>query len=632
MDRPVVLIAGCRARCAVEVAAEPTPTEETAAAELVRYLGKLGGASFELHRGEKSGAPVRILVGARAREADGLPLDQVRDDGFVLRAAPDRIDLAGANDRGTLYAAYELIERLGVRWYAPGPENEYLPAAGDLVVPRGTEVINPSFRFRFLRALFSAMTGLGKVDIFQPFASPRREQLLDWGVKNRLNAAFWPFDDPAVSAFFVRRGGVACLDHAHVLPHLVPPDEYYDSHPDYFAKDDDGRLFERRPNAYHMHLCTSHPEVVDLVVRKTLEGMEDHPDSGFVSITHADGPYHCRCPVCLSKCDQGSLVFLGQEQIIRTNCTVDFANRVAERFCERWPDRSLQILGHHQTIPPPTVPVHPNVMVKLACSPHGFVSFNRPLEDPAGNHWVFQRAIEGWTELGVPLAYYGYNPHSTFAHAPFSAGRRFHQDIRWLHHRGFVGAEFQGEGTLWGFYGLNHVAQSRTMWDVDVDFDALQGDYFRCLYGAAAEPVRDLHEAFEQALVEHEPMMKGLGAFLPPEVLARGKELIREGRDAEESDEVQVRLDVLAAQVEYGDRLMGARRAAATWNRTRDPGHLEALLRERDAVVSHIEDNPVDGAYHLGGVGGERGNINNYLTGNLWGVEEIKDHPFRKPA
>ncbi len=377
-----------------------------------------------------------------------------------------------------------------------------------------------------------------------------------------------------------------------------------------------------------MHLCTSNPEVIDLIVQRALEAMDRHPDSGFVSIAHADGPYHCRCPACLSKCDQGSLVFLGREQIIRTNCTVAHANRVAERFCERWPDRSLLILGHHQTIPPPTVPVHPNVMVKLACSPHGFVSFNRSLEDPAGNHWVFQRAVEGWAELGVPLAYYGYNPHSSFAHAPFSAGRRFHQDIRWLHRRGFVGAEFQGEGTLWGFYGLNHVAQSRTMWDVDVDFDALQGDYFRSLYGGAAEPVQALHEAFEQALVEHEPMMKGLGAFLPPEVLARGKELIREGRDAEESDEVQVRLDVLAAQVEYGDRLMGARRAAETWNRTRDPGHLEALLRERDAVVSHIEDNPVDGAYHLGGVGGERGNINNYLTGNLWGVEEIKDHPF----
>ncbi len=624
MDRHVILAAGRRARYAVEVPANPEAAEKTAGEELARYLGKLAGAPIELLQGKKSHAPVRILVGARAREeACDLPLDEVRDDGFVLRVTPDRITLAGANARGTLYAAYELIERLGVRWYWPGPEGEYVPAAGDLSLAEGTAVINPSFRFRFLRCLFSAMVGLGKSGLWQPFSSPRQEQLLDWGVKNRLNAGFWPFDDPDVTSFFGRRGGVACVDHAHALPYMVPPDQYWESHPEYFAVDEHGELFERRANEYGIHVCRSNPDVLDLVVRKALETMERNPDAGFVSISQADGQFHCRCPACLSKCNQGSLVFLGEEQIIRTDCMVDFANRVAERFCERWPDRNLMILGHHQTIPPPTIAVHPNVMVKLACSPHGFVSFNRPLEDPAGNHFIFQRAVEGWAATGTPLAYYGYNPHSSFAHAPFSAGRRFHSDIRWLHRHGFVGAEFQGEGTLWGFYGLNHVVQARTMWDVDVDFDGLQKDYFRCLFGAAAEPVKALHEAFERAVVEHEPMMKGLGAFLSPEVIARGRDLIREGRDAETSDDVQGRLNVLAAQVEYGDRLMGARRTAETYHLTRERDHLKRLVRERDAIVSYIEANPVDGAYHLGGIGGERGNINGFLQGHLWGIDKI---------
>ena len=404
---------------------------------------------------------------------------------------------------------------------------------------------------------------------------------------------------------------------------MAPPGEYWESHPEYFAVDEHGELFERRANEYGIHVCRSNPDVLDLVVRKALETMERDPDAGFVSISQADGQFHCRCPACLSKCNQGSLVFLGEEQIIRTDCMVDFANRVAERFCERWPDRNLMILGHHQTIPPPTIAVHPNVMIKLACSPHGFVSFNRPLEDPAGNNWIFQRAVEGWAATGTSLAYYGYNPHSTFAHAPFSAGRRFHSDVRWLHRHGFVGAEFQGEGTLWGFYGLNHVVQARTMWDVEVDFDALQADYFRCLFGAAAEPVRALHEAFERALVAHEPMSRGLGGFLLPEVIESGRELVREARDAEPSDDVQGRLDVLAAQVEYGDRLMGARRTAETYHRTRDQDHLKRLVRERDAIVDYIAANPVDGAYHLGGIGGERGNINGYLMGHLWGVDKI---------
>ena len=624
MDRPVVLAADRRARCAVEVSANPEPGEKTAGEELAYYIGKLAGTPIGLHKGEKSGAPVRILVGARAPEEIGdLPVNDVRDDGFVLRVSLDRIALAGANTRGTLYAAYELIERLGVRWYGPNRQDEYVPGIGDLALPLGSEVINPSFRFRFLRCLFSAMVGLEASGMWQPFSSPRQEQLLDWGVKNRLNAGFWPFDDPDVTSFFGRRGGVACVDHAHALPYMVPPDQYWDSHPEYFAVDEHGELFERRANEYGIHVCRSNPDVLDLVVRKALETMERDPDAGFVSISQADGQFHCRCPACLSKCNQGSLVFLGEEQIIRTHCMVEFANRVAERFCERWPDRYLMILGHHQTIPPPTIDVHPNVMIKLACSPHGFVSFNRPLEDPAGNHFIFQRAVEGWAATGTPLAYYGYNPHSSFAHAPFSAGRRFHSDIRWLHRHGFVGAEFQGEGTLWGFYGLNHVVQARTMWDVDVDFALLQRDYFRCLYGAAAEPVQALHKAFERAVVEHEPMMKGLGAFLSPELIERGRNLIREGRDAETSDDVQGRLNVLAAQVEYGGRLMGARRTAETYHRTRNQDHLKGLVRERDAIVDYITANPVDGAYHLGGIGGKRGNINNYLLGHLWGIDKI---------
>ena len=77
------------------------------------------------------------------------------------------------------------------------------------------------------------------------------------------------------------------------------------------------------------------------------------------------------------------------------------------------------------------------------------------------------------------------------------------------------------------------------------------------------------------------------------------------------------------ARDEIGDRLMGARRAAETYHRTRDQDHLKRLVRERDAIVDYIAANPVDGAYHLGGIGGQRGNINNFLLGHLWGVDKI---------
>ena len=48
---------------------------------------------------------------------------------------------------------------------------------------------------------------------------------------------------------------------------------------------------------------------------------------------------------------------------------------------------------------------------------------------------------------------------------------------------------------------------------------------------------------------------------------------------------------------------------------------LAANRRARCAV--EMPAKPVDGAYHLGGIGGHRGNINNFLLRHLWGVDKI---------
>ena len=73
MDRSVILAADRRARCAVEVSAEPTVAEVTAGEELVRYLRKLGGVSIGLHRGENSRAPGADSGGGARPGGGGRP-------------------------------------------------------------------------------------------------------------------------------------------------------------------------------------------------------------------------------------------------------------------------------------------------------------------------------------------------------------------------------------------------------------------------------------------------------------------------------------------------------------------------------------------------------------------------------
>jgi hypothetical protein len=241
-------------------------------------------------------------------------------------------------------------------------------------------------------------------------------------------------------------------------------------------------------------------------------------------------------------------------------------------------------------------------MVQMVHSRHTHCAFNRPLDDPSGNHQVLHETVEAWFATGTPLAFYDYNPHSTFAHAPFPAGRKMHRDAKWLHDRGFIGYHSQSEGTLWGIYGLNHLSLARSLWNVDLDYDAVAADYFRCLYGKAAEPVQALHEELERVMVEYPPVTTGLGAYLTPEVVSWARGLLREAVDAETSDAVQTRIGMLAAQMELGDRLAAAKRTAEAYERTKDRSLLLQLKGERDGILEYVKDNPVDGAYHLAGV------------------------------
>jgi hypothetical protein len=57
--------------------------------------------------------------------AEGFRLHTVTDGGRTV------LLLYGADRAGTLYAAYDFLERLGVRWYGPGEVNEEVPPISD---------------------------------------------------------------------------------------------------------------------------------------------------------------------------------------------------------------------------------------------------------------------------------------------------------------------------------------------------------------------------------------------------------------------------------------------------------------------------------------------------------------------
>jgi len=106
----------------VDVLELSTPAERTAADELRLYLhrifGKLKVGGYRIHVGHTE---------ENKRFFGEELLNSLQPEEFVIKSSTrGDIHLAGGRPRGTLYAAYWLLDRLlGVRWYTP--DFEYVP-------------------------------------------------------------------------------------------------------------------------------------------------------------------------------------------------------------------------------------------------------------------------------------------------------------------------------------------------------------------------------------------------------------------------------------------------------------------------------------------------------------------------
>ena len=75
-------------------------------------------------------------------------LDNLHDDSFIIKNVADNIIIHGKTPRGTLYGVYDYLNRLGVRFYFPGKENEFIPKLDDIFI-KGIDVKgSPHFNHR----------------------------------------------------------------------------------------------------------------------------------------------------------------------------------------------------------------------------------------------------------------------------------------------------------------------------------------------------------------------------------------------------------------------------------------------------------------------------------------------------
>lgn len=465
----------------ITIPTTPGTAVRTAAAELSRYLGRICPTA---------GAPA--VTEAPCACAEGgflLRVDKsLGGDELHISVEKGTVILAGGNGRGVLYAVYRLLEALGCRFYAEDTE----------VVPTLTE-----------EALTEALAALPEVRESSPFEFRDLYWTCtyrpDMAVKLRLNAGraggkSHKRDIPAEWGGCV---GYAGPHFVHTFSLLVPPEEFFDTHPEYFSE------IEGVRTAKHLYsqLCLSNPEVLAITVERVKEWLRANPEATIVSVSQNDsfvlGSY-CTCPACAAvDAAEGS----------PAGSLIRFVNAVAEAIETEFPHVAVDTLAYQYSTTPPrlTKPRH-NVMVRMCtggCSSHTIAS--------CGNNGGTKACIEGWAAICDRLYIWDYTTDFAQYLIPFPNLATLRANARYFADNHVKGVFEQGnyqEGKSGEFGELRAFLLSRALWDPDVDDAAEAEAFLGAYYGGGApfvaEYLRYIHEKVKDT---HFNLVVGAGAL-----------------------------------------------------------------------------------------------------------------------
>lgn len=433
----VTLVSGGEALYQIELPPDPDPMEQTAASELESYLAKLSGVAQLPRAAER---PVTVQIG-RAAESPLLRERASADEsGFFIEVEDNMVRLAGTTPTATLYAVYDVLSALGCRWFMPGEIGEAVPRLSQVQLQATSRVELPDFAGRVLQSL------------------PKGDASDRWALRNRLGGESFP--------------------GAHSWNRYLPPDRYFETHPEYYAEVNG----ERTPR----QLCTSNPMVAAIVAQAIIEEHAASPEKTWFGIGPNDGGGFCECENCTAQ-DTGQVdPFSGEVSI--TDRFLRFANAVAEQVHEVYPQIRFAFYAYHSyMLPPREVMPDPSIVPAIApirlCRLHGMGNAICPERN------FHQYLISEWTRLCPEVYHRGYSYNLAGPNLPLNYVSRWGYEIPYCKRAGVTGFRIETQMS-WANYGPLGYVMAQLMWDSQQDLTALMEDFYDRFYGPAAKPMQ----------------------------------------------------------------------------------------------------------------------------------------------
>jgi len=488
MATPIALAKNGQPLQSVVVASNASERTRVAAAELAEYLGRITGARFNVESGDGS---TGLAVGSHT-DFPALKLDALfergnpfRLDDYLLRTHARGAWLIGAGENAAHLAVWDFLHHLGYRLYFPTDTWEVIPRKPNLTATLD-QLERPHFVTRQA-----------------PRGAPHGDRKLQerWEVRNRIASSF-------------------TLSTGHAYGAIIKANKKtFEAHPEYYALVNGSRVPGTHGNT---KVCVSNPGLRKLFVDHAVNTMRANPGSQSISMDPSDGGNWCECEACRAF---GSV----------TDRALTLANEVAAAINQLGLGaKYVGIYAYNQHSPPPSIRVHPNVVVSIA------TSFIR-------GGFTVEKLVEGWQVKGATIGIREYHDVFTWSHdLPRKArGGDLAYLARTIPYFYRHGARFMNSenSDSWGANGLGYWITPRLLWNTGLaeNVDTLVNDFLNHAFPKAQAPMREFYQLLNM----------DKSTRTKQDVVARMYRSLQAAYRATDDAKVRARLDDLVVYTRY---------------------------------------------------------------------------------
>jgi len=505
-------------------------SEQHAARELASFLFQISGAVFPVTVGDKPTEKCLVVGGGEAALALGVDVcaENLGDEGFVIKTVGESVVIAGGTKRGTLYGVYTFLEKLGCRWFSS--KVSHIPTRSTLKFPCMDERQVPVLEYR--ESYWNADSRDG-----------------DWSARNKNNGNSMMCNEK-------QGGNISYFPFVHTFESLLPVDEYFAEHPEYYSLVNGERYGEKE----HTQLCLTNPEVQQIAIAKVRQWIEEHPKASIISVSQNDWYNYCECDNCRA---------IDEAEGSHAGTLIYFVNIIAEAIEKDYPHIVIDTLAYQYTRPAPrSIRPRPNVCVRLCsiecCFAHPLAECDEICSFADKVHGdSFQHDLKEWAKVCDRLYVWDYVVNFSHYFMPFPNFHVLKDNIQFFIDNNVKGIFEEGATAACGkceLAELRSYVLTKLMWDPSLDTDQLVEEFMVGYFGQAAQPLMDYFRLIHNSVKANPDIHFGI--YDPPHIdyltpiLPQCKDLFDKAEALADNDEILERVEIARLPIRYFEIMM----------------------------------------------------------------------------